>query len=342
MTDESNLASFVGRLLKVAVITLDDAYDVVDADVSACALLDAADVPTLRSVWDELRRRPDFDRAVRETASDASGVASVSMSLGGRTLRLDVRRFAPDRYIVLMRDGRRIDEGDAVGLLASEALANRHVLSGLVHNAKGPLNNFYLRLALLASTLSRETPNEGSASARWKKHVETMQQEAESLLKTVEAIGVLAHPDDSVDAEIDLNATLRDVARLLRHAATIHETAFDVQLPEATLFVHGNARTISLALVALATCLLESSSPNARIALVLSHDDDVARIVLNAAPATLPAALPTIMFNARATDAQFIAQTTARIVIEAHGGSVRIASERSDAWGFALTLPATR
>ena len=29
-------------------------------------------------------------------------------------------------------------------------------------------------------------------------------------------------------------------------------------------------------------------------------------------------------------------------VVEIRGGSVRIAAERPDAWGFALTLPATR
>ena len=342
MTDESKVASFIGRLLHVAVITLDDAYDVVDADDYACSLLDTADVSTLGSAWNELRRRPDFDRALHETLADPRAPTPLFFARGGRTLRLDVYRLAPDRYIVLARDAGRIDEGDRLGLLASEALVNRHVLSGLVHNAKGPLNNFYLRLALLQSTLSRETPNEANASARWKKHVETMQQEGESLLKTLDAIGMLAHPDDNADAEIDLNAALMDVVRLLRHAATIHEAAFDVRLPKARSVVRGNVRTLSLALVALATCLLESSSPNARITLALLQDDDVARVALDATPATLPAALTALMFTVRATNARFIAQNAARIVIEAHGGSVRIAAERPDAWGFALTLPATR
>ena len=342
MNDESNVASLIGRLLHVAVATLDDAFGVVDADEHACALLGAADISTLRNVWNELRRRPDFDHALHETPPHPSAPTSLSVSRDGRTLRLDVHRLAPDRYIVLMRDARRIDEGDGLGLLASEALVNRHVLSGLVHNAKGPLNNFYLRLALLDSTLSRETPNGTTASARWKKHVETMQQEGESLLKTLEAIGMLAHPDDNADAEIDLNAMLMDVVRLLRHAATIHEAAFDVRLPEGRSIVRGNARTMSLALVALATCLLESGSANARITLALSRRDDVAHIALDATPATLPAALSARMFNVRATNARFIAQATARIVIEAHGGSVRIAAERPDAWGFSLTLPAAR
>ncbi len=340
MADESlNVAPLVARLLGVAVVVLDDTERVLDADASACRLLGAANVDALRGKWDALRQRRPFAEVRRATTDErAEPTLDGSMSPDESALRLEVHRLAPDRKLVLLRGKRCVDERDKVGLLASEALANRYVLSGLVHNAKGPLNNFYLRLALLESMLARQTPGETSA-APWSRHLETLQQEAQELLKCVEEIRKLAHPEEGLRDDIDLNVVLADLARLLRHAATIREAGFDVSLPATSSIVRGNAHDFSLALVSLATCMLDSTRPKARLTITLARDDLAARITLNATPATLPAGMSDAMFNLHARNAGFVAQTTARIVIERHGGDLRIITNRDDDWGFALTIP---
>ena len=343
MSDDSlNVAPLAARLLGVGVILLDDAGQVVAADAEAYRLLGAAHAHALKPRWDSLRQRLEMAGPLAATdESNSERRVHASTASGEPALRLEVHRFARNRRLVLIRDKASIDDQDHIGLLASEALANRHVLSGLVHEAKGPLNNFYLRLALLQSLLAR-TGSVEEANARGIKHVETLQQEAQTLLECLEEIGKLAHPEDDAREEFDLNETLENLARLLRHAATIHEATFQVSLPNATTIVHANAREVSLAVMSLAMCMIDSLHPNAQIAIALSRDDDALRIVLNASPATLPAQLADAMFNVRATDTRFVAQTTARIVIEAHGGDVRIVSDHADRWGFVVNMPVSR
>lgn len=259
-----------------------------------------------------------------------------------RRLRLEIHRI-DSAYIVLVRDVRVDDTTDRTLFLASEALAHRRALSGLVHEAKGPLNNFQLTLTLLSAGLERLDTGGIAAdvTARWRRHFDVLRAETVRLTERLGEIDALAHGVDAGWVPVDVSAALRDVMRLLRHEATMNELAIDVDAPSDALTIRGDPRALQLALLGLTACVADAAEPGGVIRLRAERRGNArVHMCIDATTATLPIDLHTTMFRIGcAIDSCDTNASAGRLIIEAHGGSIVLHEDSGVQRGFDIELP---
>src|SRR6185437_1642604 len=249
----------------MGVLVVDDHGALRFASPAACELLGVASESALRDDWPAIATQFGVTDIPGQQHDGASLQGRIDIRrMPGRALRFE-RHTIVDRarltHVILLRDRGHIVPGDRTLLLASEALASRPVLSGLVHEAKGPLNNVGLTLALLAAGIGRVEPPAiaDEALARWKHHVDVLRTETTRLARCLDDIHRLADVPDAARECIDMGALLRDIVRVLRHEATLREIRIELELPEEPLRVTGDPQLVRLALTSLTMCVLDIS-----------------------------------------------------------------------------------
>jgi nitrogen fixation/metabolism regulation signal transduction histidine kinase len=337
------------RLLHAGIVTLDEAQRCASASPDACRLLGAKDEAALRADWGSIHAQLGLAELSRRSAHDPPLCRRVDLrtARGVRPLRFEVHAMAGRdgvRGVILLRERTPLGRGDRALLLASETHANRHLLSGLVHEAKGPLNNFSLTLALLASSLARIESPDGipeAVRARWQRYLDLLHAETARIADCLNDIHALAQADGVADERVDVAAALRGVARALRHEAAMREVAIELELPAAPVWVVADHRQLRLALLGITTCLLEASEAGGIVAWRLpapaSESDPLLRI--HTTKAALPPALIADLFRISATtDSDHVAAIAARTIIEAHGGDVTLDDAASPPAGLVMRL----
>ena len=253
-------------LLQAGVVVLDGAQRCLLASASACELFDAADESDLRDRWDSIHAALGLSTLAAHGAGDPplQRRAEFCTATGLRALRYEAHAVADGghaHHVLLLRERTRIDRADRAILLASEAQAGRHVLTGLVHEAKGPLNNFYLTLSLLSASLARMEANAApqTTPAQWSRYLDVLRNEAARLAGCLNDLESLTRLGDTTRERVDLCALSRDVLRVLRHEATMRETTIDLDVPSTPVWIEGDAHALRLALLAFASAVLDAS-----------------------------------------------------------------------------------
>lgn len=337
-------APLLSHLWQTGSVVLDERDDVAFASPPACELFGFADVETLRAHWPALRsplRIADWPAA---SVADAPhcGRADISTPAGARAIRFEVHSLAGAhaRRAILVRDRTRLLPSDRALLLASEALTNRYVLTGLAHTAKGPLNNFQLTLALLAASLRRGDASP-DALARRKRHVDVLQSEVARLSACIDEVHALTLPHDPSREPIDLAAISRDCARLLRHGATMREVRVDLDAPDEPAIAQCDGPLVRLALLSLAICMIESVPSGGRIGWRVAPDAETPSIVLHTTEPALPPSLRAALFRLSCTaECEYSAAIAARLVIEAQLGEVIVQDDAGTPPAIVLRIPA--
>jgi len=333
----------LSHLLQAEALVLDERDDVAFATPGACELFGVADLEVLRKHWSALRaqlRIADWPEAMSVDATHC-GRADVSTPAGLRAIRFEVHPWAGARAhrAVLVRDRARLLPSDGALLLASEALANRYVLTGLAHIAKGPLNNFQLTLALLAAGAGRAdaVPD---VFARRKGHVDVLQSEIARLSACIDEIHALTLPHDPSRGPVDLAAISRDCARTLRHGATMREVRLELDAPDEPVIAQGDEQLVRLALLSLAICMIELTSSGGRVGWRVAADAEAPSIVFRTTEPALPPRLRGALFRLScATELEYAAAIAARLVIEAQRGDV-ILHEAEASPAIVIRIPA--
>jgi len=246
---------------------------------------------------------------------------------------------------VLVRDRARVLATDRALLLASEAQANRHVLTGLVHAAKGPLNNFNLTLALLSAGVARgdvlaATPE---VLARRTRYIDVLQKEAARLASCIDEIHALTVPHDPSRVPIDLAATSADCARMLRHGATMREVSLDLDVPPQPVMATGDPQLVRLALLSFAICVLELTPAGGRVAWRVTPGEPAhaPSVAITTSRPVLPATLAGALFRLSCTaESHYSGAIAARLIVEAQGGDVVLRDPGDGAPGILLRIPA--
>jgi signal transduction histidine kinase len=247
--------------------------------------------------------------------------------------------------VVLVRDRGHLLPSDRALLLAAQAVANRHVLTGLVHAAKGPLNNFNLTLALLAAGVARGDADNArpGAAAKRARYVEVLQNEAARLAACVDEIHMLTLVPDDARETIDLAALAQDCARVLRHGATMREVVLELDLPARTVNAVGDPALVRLALLSFAISLIELTARGGRVGWQLTQERRGAppKVAMTTSEASLPRAFASGLFRLACTaESPFAAAIAARLVVEAQGGDVVVHDGSDTTAGILLALPA--
>lgn len=336
----------LGRLLPGGVVMLDASQDCRYANPVACQLLGAADETALRDRWESIRTHLGLvDLGAIDPQAPLQKRVDLPQPIGTRPLRIEVHPLGQDvraGYVLLLRDRGCLDRADRIHLMASEARASRHVLAGLVHEAKGPLNNFHLTLALLRSAIERIDPHALAEAtlARWRRYLEVLRTEAVRLSDCVNDIHASSVSGNGGRETLDVGVLLRDVARVLRHDATMHEARLAIELPPEPARVAGDSRQLQLALLGFTVSVLDATPAGGVLTLRMhASDERTLQVRIAATPGTLPPHFATEMFRlACANESDYPAAIAGRLIIEAHGGDVTL--DASGGAGIVVTLPA--
>ena len=335
------------RLLQAGTLLIDEEDQLRFASAGACELMGAPDFDALRARWHDIAAQLRIDcwpRTLPETQV-FHGRADLATSSGPRAIRYEMHALDDHGRVhraILVRDRARLLRSDRALLLASEAQANRQVLTGLVHAAKGPLNNFNLTLALLAASLARNgaaaaTPE---ATARRARYVEVLQNESARLAACIDEIHALTIGRDASREPIDLCAMARDCTRVLRHGATMREVALDLDLPERTVTAFGDPQLVRRALLSFTICVLELTSAGGRVSSRVRNVEEAASVTITTSEPNVPSALAHALFRLACTaESDYSAAIAARLIIEAQGGDVVLHDNDTSAPGVVLHLP---
>lgn len=333
---------FFAHFIASGVLVLDAGDALRFASPAACALLGTENEAALRA------RFPDIAHQLRLSRRDASaaahyGHADVQTDAGPRAIRFERHALAhagAPMHVVFVRDRARLLASDGLLLLASEAHANRHVLTGLVHAAKGPLNNFSLTLALLEAGLARarESGPTPDLLARFDRYAEVLRSESSRLAGCIDDIHALTLSSHGERETVDLGALARDCAAVLRHGATMREVALHVDAPGTTILGLADRVLLRRALVCTAISVIDCTAPQGRVALHAATDGAMSVLRVVSTQPALPASLAAGVFQvACIAEVDHSAATAARVIVEAQGGEFSLAN---DAPGFELRVPA--
>jgi hypothetical protein len=336
----------LARLVEAGTLVLDEHDGLRFASAGACDLLGASHEAELRAAWPALAAQLRVAQWPRRMVDGSAwhGRADVVTPRGPRAIRYELHVVDADANVhraVLVRDRAHLLPTDRALLLASEAEANRHVLAGLVHAAKGPLNNFNLTLALLAN-LARANTQDADVAAKRARYLGVLQNEAARLASCIDEIHALTLRHAPAHETIDVAALSQDCARVLRHAATMREVSIDVDAPEHAVHVVADPQLMRLALLSFAIAVIELTSAGGRLGWRIAPPRDGAvRIVLTTSQPQLPRALVRALFRLSCiAESAYAAAIAARLIVEAQGGDVVVHDGNDDAPGIELALPA--
>jgi signal transduction histidine kinase len=336
----------LGEMLQAGVVMLDAEERCRFASPRACAHFGETDEASLVGRWDVIRAALDLHAIASLRAGDPplQRRCDVSTASGTRKLRFEVHAVgngAPARYLMLLRERTLIDGADRVQFMASQSEANRHLIASLVHDAKGPLNNLHLTLALLASALARMETSGGPTEtlARCHRYVDVMQAEETRLAACLNDIHALARGVDATPERVDVAALLRDVAHVMRHEARLHEAKLQLDIATSA-WTFGDSHQLQLALLAFCACLVAAARPTSVITLGVDADGDAVRVGIVATQVDIPAGLAPALFRISGIEASdFQGVLAGRTIVEAQGGDVTLVDDKTTA-GFAIRLNA--
>jgi signal transduction histidine kinase len=342
---------FLARLLHTGVVLVNERAGLAFASPLACAILGATDEAELRHRWTDVAAQLAITGS-HEQSRDGFirfGRADIVTTAGTTPIRFELHALSHDgriEQVLLLRERGRLLPSDRALLLAIEAETSRHALSGLVHGAKGPLNNFNLTLALLATSIERagSGPIAPEARARWTRYLDVLRTETMRLTASLDEMNALATPSPREHETIDVGALLHDVVRVLHHDAAMREIDLEVDVPEAPVLVRGDRGLVRLALLAFTITILDHTVADGRFVCRVAAtrgDGAATTISIAASHGVLQADLVDGLFRLACTaESEHAAAVTARMIIEAQGGNVAIANGASGPVGFRLQIPA--
>jgi len=333
------LSRLLADFLHIGVLLVDKAGICRFANAHACELLDATDEVAARERWSTLRAQIDV------RAPDAAPVLrtlDLAIDRGVRRLRVEAHAL-PDTsvYAVLLRDRAAMGEADFLPLLATRAQSSRAVLAGLVHGASGPLNNFNLTLAILDAGIepSDGIPRAAASGARLRRHLGVLRTEAAALGKRLDELRSLSERMPYDPIRFDVAATVQDVARWLRHEAVVREAAIHADA-SSPVWIAADRDAMTLALVALASRLLDACGPGSvlRLSAASVEREEHCIVRIDVKPACVSAGFAGELFAVRPMTRD-PAPATARVIVEAHGGTLAFQRDARQC-AVVISLPA--
>lgn len=212
----------------------------------------------------------------------------------------------------------------------------------IAHDMRGPLHAMTLHLELLR--LSLEEPAAPDVRAKQERYLGSIGAEIQRLARMIDALWGHSGKPDRATERFDLRDTVHALSEVLDPHCRRSRIRLRVLVPETPLEVEGNPGAIrhaALDLLAHALCAMPDGGD---LDLSAERRDDV--IVLRVAdtepPGPVAASGPAASEEPAgplAPEAETVTPHIARLVIEAHGGSLRVISSLNRPPRFELTLP---
>lgn len=325
-------------LARYGVLLLNESGDILYCSAVADEVLGDHGRETLRNEWAGLLAR----RRAAGNGTEAHALMEVGSPGHTRALRIELHDVggpaAP--YMLLIES---LAESAVSQLrLASQALTNAYLASALLHEINAPLNNVKLTLALCDASLARADARAlpGDLRTRLDRYFKVVSDETSRLAILLEELRQMSSVSPAPAETFPLQALNADIARLMRHEATIRQIRLRTRAVDEPLHAHADRRVAMLSLLGLVIHLVEQTEPDGVVCVDLARGGDgEAWITLDSTAATAaPAtrlALESVAGGVRREDIPLVA---ARACIETLHGRLTVA-EIDGRFGFRVAMP---
>ncbi len=229
--------------------------------------------------------------------------------------------------------------------LANQAIVNAYLASALLHEINAPLNNVKLTLALCDASLARAAPDAVPADLRnrLERYFKVVGDETSRLAVLLDELRQMSSASPSPAETFDLRSLSADVARLMRHEATIRQIKLRTEAGDEPVNAHADRRLALLALLGLVIHMLEQTAPEGVLSVALTRTPDGAGCfhVESTAAADVEATRAALATVADGVKRQDIPLVAARAHVESLGGAVDLVA-RDGRFGFRVLLPAAQ
>jgi signal transduction histidine kinase len=230
-------------------------------------------------------------------------------------------------------------------LLVAHFMGVSRLFHEIAHDMRGPLHSMTLHLELLRLTL--DEPAGADVRAKQERYLGSIGAEIQRLARMIDALWGHSGKPDHPTERFDLRDTVHALSEVLDPHCRRSRIRLHVRVPETALEVEGNPGAIRHAALDLLAHALGAMPDGGDLELsVERRDGDIVLRVSNGerADGAAPAAGGSGSDKSarppdEGTDAEPPMPHIARLVTEAHGGSLRVISDMNRPPRFELTLP---
>jgi len=330
-------------LLGTAALLLDTQGRLEHANLKARVLLEAADSASPQARWDAVKSQIAFP----DGAAGAARFSRLRLAgqAGARALIAEVHALgeaAGGGYLTLLKDPLALDRFDRELILASERRGWTHQREALMHDLKGILNSMQISLELLSE------PDGESADApeRRRRRLAAVKDDLSRMDRALRALPGAEGGADPPATQFDVGELVREIFASLRQMIRRHHVELDLEVPQTALALEGRRSWLRLALFNVAVHRLGAMRAGGRLTVAAVAAPEAIEITFGNDVADLRAGMIDPAFRAPLAG-RFGAQPNdldlqvARLIVEAHGGEMQVATRAGGGTGFTLQLPRT-
>lgn len=249
--------------------------------------------------------------------------------------------------LLFLRDAARLRE-DHEKLLTAARFADLGQLAGAAaHELSTPLASIALRAESLARAARDERLLAIDAFKNFPRYIETIQNEAFRCKKVLQALLEFARSPRAQVRDVDMNGVARLAADLFRHQMSLKGIELHVSSAAELPRVAGDEAALSQAVVALLKNALDATPCGGHVRLETGADEGAVWLSVGDDGVGIPADHLDRIFTPFFTTkpgghGPGLGLSICQGVARAHGGEVRVESERGHGSRFSLVLPTRR
>lgn len=229
-------------------------------------------------------------------------------------------------------------------LLIAYFMGVSRLFQEIAHDMRGPLHSMTLHVELLRLSLAE--PAGADVKAKQERYLGSIGAEIHRLARMIEALWGHSGQSERPVERFDLRDTVRALSEVLDPYCRRAQVRLRVGIPETPIEVAGNPGAIRHAALDLVSHALDTMPDGGELELLLERREEfivlrVADVEGAAGPGPAPRAGNDSASGATPAPemAEPVIPHIARLVIEAHGGSLRVISNANRPPRFELTLP---
>lgn len=339
----------VTKIMNVGVLLLNPSFHLEFANELACELLGFDTGAALKGDWPQISPLLHLDDMAGDIVRPRSLKIDFPSSRGLRLLRMEVYALDEDfcsGYLILMRDRSMVHVLEADLLLASQMRAQNYLYGALIHDLRAPLNAMQITVELLSSAGERggqQTIVQNGKELAPERYIAVLREELARLNRTLRTVLDYGAPLNQERRDFDLLAVIHEIVALLTPQAARQHVDIQLNLPQGPLSINGQRDRIKQALLNVAINGLEAlpkSGGFLRIE-VQRGEDNVQIVFADSGPGVPEDLLDTIyqVYFTTKEAGSGLGLYVARLVVESHGGEIRVENLPGNGARFCLTLP---
>ena len=349
-THDTNAAEFeaVAKALDFSVLLLDSDTNIKFASAQAHKVFGSKDADELKSQWRDYFDRLKLPDLVQLEKNNKPFHHRTELQNDKAThlLRMEIYPLRHDKcdcYVMYVKDREVLGGLEHELVLASYHYIQRYLISTLVHDLNAPINTMRITLELIDRTLSTAVLGDSNEFAtKWERYRNILKEELGKLKTQVADIPNLFDTfEGAVPAAFDVRSMVDGVARFLKHETASKNIRREVELPENPIIIYGRQAELKLALLNLASGLVEATIQGGRLRLSMAVKEELLEIVFHGDAVDVN---QLSCFDDEqltfASNGNNLGMFVARLIVEAHGGEVRVnSSVDNESVTIQVTLP---